>query len=206
MSLAQDLQLFMSVPRAASFAVTFRLGTSQRLSLPGLSVGEQVIDELVECLELYARKEDQQLRDCIPDEAYYRNFLSLAQNIEPDGHKIDLVGFTTVRGGAPRRVQLTRIAPEAPAVRDGLQLVPPERQTPEEDTVEVTDTLKFADSSTRTNEIQVISPGNVRHTILVPPGMMSDIVKPLWEEEVTVTGAQKGKKIQLMQIRPVESD
>jgi hypothetical protein len=36
--------------------------------------------------------------------------------------------------------------------------------------------------------------------------MMSDVVKPLWEEEVTVTGVQKGKKIHLMQIRPVEPD
>jgi hypothetical protein len=40
----------------------------------------------------------------------------------------------------------------------------------------------------------------------VPDGMMSDIVKPLWEEEVTVIGVQKGKKIHLMQIRAVEPD
>src|SRR5215469_11301811 len=47
-SLSENLQLFMTVPRAASFAVTFRVGASQQLSLPGLSPGEKVIDELVE--------------------------------------------------------------------------------------------------------------------------------------------------------------
>jgi hypothetical protein len=72
--------------------------------------------------------------------------------------------------------------------------------------VEVTGTLKFADSRKRTNEIQIVSTGNVRHTIVVPDGMMSDIVKPLWEEEVTVTGVHKGRKIHLMQIRAVEPD
>ena len=35
---------------------------------------------------------------------------------------------------------------------------------------------------------------------------MSDIVKPLWEEEVTVTGTLKRRKIHLLQIRPAEAD
>ena len=66
--------------------------------------------------------------------------------------------------------------------------------------------MKFANSLKRTNEIQIVSAGNVRHSIVVPEGMMSDIVKPLWEEDVTVTGTRKGKKIHLMQIRPVEPE
>ena len=36
--------------------------------------------------------------------------------------------------------------------------------------------------------------------------MMSDIVKPLWDTEVAVTGVQKGRKIHLMQISPAEPD
>jgi hypothetical protein len=72
--------------------------------------------------------------------------------------------------------------------------------------VEVTGTLKMADARKKIDEIQIISAGNVRHTVVVPPGMMSDIVKPLWDTDVSVTGTQKGKKIYLMQIRPVEAD
>jgi hypothetical protein len=80
------------------------------------------------------------------------------------------------------------------------------REKPDEETVQVSGTLKMANSVKKTNEIQIVSTGKVRHTIVVPDGMMSDIVKPLWEEEVTVIGVQKGKKIHLMQIRAVEPD
>jgi hypothetical protein len=205
-SLSENLQLFMSVPRAASFAVTFRVGASQQLSLPGFSPGERVIDELVECLELYTRRDEEHLRARISDEAYYRNFVSLAQTIEPDGRNIELVGFTAVRSGAPKQVQLTHTPPAVPVFRHEAQRHAPEHEKPDERTVEVTGTLKFADARKTTNEIQIISAGNVRHPIVVPEGMMSDVVKPLWGEEVTVTGVQNGKKIHLMQIRPVEPD
>jgi hypothetical protein len=67
-------------------------------------------------------------------------------------------------------------------------------------------TLKMAGSRKKIDEIQIVSAGNVRHTVVVPPGMMSDIVKPLWDTEVTVTGTQRGRKIHLMQIRAVEPD
>jgi hypothetical protein len=203
-SLSESPQLFMSVPRAASFAVTFRVGVSQQLTLPGLSLGEDVIDELVECLELYKHDDQEQLRARIPDEAYHRNFVSLAQNIAPDGRNIELVGFTAVRGGAPKQVQLTYSRPIVPFFMDEAQRRSDAKPNDDVDMVEVTGTLKMADSRRKTDEIQIISTGNLRHTIVVPPDMMSDIVKPLWDTEVTVTGVQKGKKIYLTQIRPVE--
>jgi hypothetical protein len=205
-SLSESLRLFMSVPRAASFAVTFRVGASEQLSLPGLPPGESVIDERVECLELYMREDQEELHARIPDEAYYRNFVSLAQNIAPDGRNIELVGFTTVRGGTPRQVQLTYTAPVVPFFRDEHQLRANATPVAGVETVEITGTLKMADARKKVDEIQIISAGNVRHTVVVPPGMMSDIVKPLWDTEVTVTGTQKGEKIHLIQIRPIELD
>ncbi len=57
-ALQESLELYMTVPRAASFAVTFKVGTAAQLNLPGTSVGEQVIDELLECLELFTRGEE----------------------------------------------------------------------------------------------------------------------------------------------------
>ncbi len=205
-SLSESLQLYISVPRAASFAVTFRVGASQQLSLPGLSLGKGVIDELLECLELYSHRDEEHLRARIPEEAYYRNFVSLAQNVAPDGRNVEVVGFTTLRSGEPRQVQLTHTPPLAPFFRDEAQRRSDVKPDDDTNAVEVTGTLKFANSRKRTNEIQIVSTGNVRHTIVVPDGMMSDIVKPLWEEEVTVTGVHKGRKIHLMQIRAVEPD
>lgn len=205
-SLSENLQLFMTVPRAASFAVTFRVGASQQLSLPGLSPGEKVLDELVECLELYKTGDEERLHARITEEAYYRNFVSLAQNIAPDGRNVEFVGFTTVRSGAPKQVQLTYSPPVVPFFTDHAQHRAPKDEKPDENAVEVTGTLKFANSLKKTNEIQIVSTGNIRHTVVVPTGMMSDIVKPLWEEEVTVIGIQQGKKIHLTQIRPAEPD
>jgi hypothetical protein len=205
-SLSENLQLFMTVPRAASFAVTFRIGASQQLSLPGFSRGEKVIDELVECLELYKSGDEERLHQRITEEAYYRNFVSLAQNIAPDGRNVELVGFTAVRSGEPKQVQLIYSPPAVPPFKDYAQQRPPRDEKPDETTVKVTGTLKFANSLKKVDEIQIVSTGNIRHTVVVPTGMMSDIVKPLWEEEVTVTGTQKGKKIHLTQIRPAEPD
>jgi hypothetical protein len=203
-SLTESLQLYISVPRAASFAVTFKVGASQQLSLPGLSPGEGVIDELLDCLELYTRGEEEQLHERITEEAYYRNFVSLAQNIAPDGRNVDVVGFTTVRGGTPKNVQLTHTPLVIPGFQNNVAALPAEKS--DDDTVQVSGTLKMADSRKKTDEIQIISAGNLRHTVVVPPGMMSDIVKPLWDTEVTVTGTQKGRKIHLTQIRAVEPD
>jgi hypothetical protein len=206
-SLTESLQLYLSVPRAASFAVTFRVGASQQLSLPGLSVGEGVIDELLDCLELYTRGEEEQLRERIGEEAYFRNFVNLARTIEPDGRKVDVVGFTTVRSGTPKNVQLTHTSPGVLGVLQNNALAGlPTKEKPDEEIVHVSGTLKMADSRKKTDEIQIISTGSVRHTVVVPPGMMSDIVKPLWDTEVAVIGVQKGQKIHLMQIGPVEPD
>lgn len=64
--------------------------------------------------------------------------------------------------------------------------------------------LKFADSLQEgKDKIQIIDAGNVKHTVIVPQGMMSDIVKPLWDTQVVVTGTQIGKNIHLEWIRPV---
>jgi hypothetical protein len=205
-SLTESLQLYITVPRAASFAVTFKVGASHQLSLPGLSVGEGVIDELLDCLELYTHGEEELLRKRITEEAYFRNFVSLARNIEPDGRKVDVVGFTAVRSGTPKQVQLTHTEQDTPALLPKDVKSPLARQKSDEETVQVSGTLKMADSRKKTDEIQIISRGNMRHTVVVPPGMMSDIVKPLWDTEVLVTGVQKGRKIHLMQVRPVEPD
>src|SRR5207248_2413462 len=52
-SLEETFELFMSTPRAASFAVTFRIG--QQMAMPGMSKTEFVIDEVLECLDLFTR-------------------------------------------------------------------------------------------------------------------------------------------------------
>lgn len=207
--LAQNLELFMSVPRAACFAVTFRVGGLAQQSLPGLSPGEAVIDELLDCLQLYTQGEEAQLKDRIQEDAYYRNFVGLARTLQPDGAKVNMVGFTTVRRGATKQVAMMQAPGDPPALipKDAIQ-EQGKKAKPDAELVELRGELLIANatkkSDTQSGEIEIVTSGNVRVTVVVPPGLMSDIVKPLWESEVEVTGARRGrgKKIHLMQIKP----
>jgi hypothetical protein len=202
--LAQNLELYMTVPRAACFAVTLRVGGGQP-SLPGLSQGEEVIDELLDCLQLYTDGQEEQLKERIHEEAYYRNFVGLAQRLQPDGDKVNMVGLTTTRHGTTKRVAL-RQAPGVIlpfSVQDAVSA----REGKGQEAVELRGELLIADatkkSGKQSGEIEIVMPGNVKVKVVVPPGMMSDIVKPLWESEVAVTGTRKGNKVHLIQIKPV---
>ncbi len=208
MKLAENIELYMSVPRAACFAVTFRVGGLMQPSLPGLSPGVEVIDELLDCLQIFMQGDEQQLKERIKDEAYYRNFVSLSRAIQPDGAKINMVGFTTVRRGTTKQVALTQAASETPALTP-RDVIPGNSQKRDrnEDLVELRGELLIANATKKTGkqsgEIQIVTSTNQRERVVVPPGMMSDIVKPLWESEVEVTGIRKGRAVHLMQIRAI---
>jgi hypothetical protein len=207
--LAQNMELYMTAPRAACFAVTFRVGETRQQSLPGLSPGGQVIDELLDCLQLYTQGEEEQLKERIKEEAYFRNFVGLARTLQPDGARVSMVGFTTVRRGATKQVSLTRATNETQA--HSLQGLFPEKGRKRKsngETVELRGELLIADATKKkvgkqSGEIEIVTAGNVKVKVVVPPGMMSDIVKPLWESEVEVIGTRKGQKVHLVQIRPV---
>lgn len=205
--LAQEMELYMTVPRAACFAVTFRVGGAVQPSLPGLSSSEEVIDELLDCLQLYARGEEEHLRERIREEAYYRNFVGLAGTLQPDGAKVDMVGFTTVRRGTTKQVALTQAASETSAFSAGNVIADDGKKRGQDvEQVELRGELLIANATKRSRmqsgEIEIVTSGNMKVKVVVPPGMMSDIVKPLWESEVEVIGTRKGNRVHLIQIRP----
>jgi len=195
---ARDLELFVSVPRAASFAVSLRIGAPEQMLLPGSprqSLVSEVVDELLECLALFEESDVTALRKRIPDNAYYRNFVALAKSLAPDGDNVKIVGFTS--SGAdekPRKLALTR--PRAVAPR-----VDPKKRD-ESSRVVVEGILMFADSTHIHPRIQLVDDQGVKHRIVVPDGMMADIVKPMWESRVRVSGRKKLGVIVLEDIVP----
>jgi hypothetical protein len=54
--------------------------------------------------------------------------------------------------------------------------------------------------------IEVVDAKGTAHKIHVPRGMMSDIVKPMFEEEVVVSAVEKGSRIDLVTIDLAEPD
>jgi hypothetical protein len=73
--------------------------------------------------------------------------------------------------------------------------------------VTLTGTLKAADATREgKNQIKLIpdGPGKTQ-AIIVPPGMMADIVRPMWDELVVVRTRRKGRFLELVDIDKVRA-
>lgn len=192
-----DAEIFLSTPNAASFAVTFRMGRPQ-LAFDGMDESVALIDEFLDCLEVFNRGEDTELKQRVGNEAYYRNFVGLVRNIAPDGDDINLVGFTVIRNGQERKVAVTRKRAEVPLLSpsDGSDGSLSTRREV------IKGVLRFADALD-SNTIKVQDEHNKKHRIIVPEGLLNDIVKPLWNDTVAVEVSIVGREKHLVNIDAV---
>jgi len=196
-SLKSEVELYVSVPRAASFAVSFKVGHSKQMKLPTMHFGEELVDEVFTCLDLVAHDQEKELQERIREEPYFRNFLALAKQIAPDGDAIKSVGFTARRGKAEKRVVLIGTG-EGPKLRR-IESVRLEMQAGE--VQEFRGRLKYADERDQDKQrVQLVSKER-SITIYVPEGMMADIVSPYWGREVTVLARLDRKRLVLESIR-----
>lgn len=187
----------VSLPRAASYSVSIRLGSGQ-LHLPGiLNLPElpEVIHDFLTIVEKVNESVEDQLEELIPDDSYRRNALALAKQIAPDGKSIKQVGFAAAGSEGPRKVGFTR---------PKINVQPPaETPTPAENrVVEIRGTLLFADALGASNEIRIVAEDEAQHKLEVAPEMMDDIVRPLWNSVVVVRGVRQGRTVTLTQIDP----
>jgi len=196
----EDLQLFLSAPRAASFAITFKFGQSKdQPHLPDIDPAIAVVDEVMECVKLVNDGNDAELKTRIGNDAYFQNFIALTKQIAPDGNQITQVGFTISRNGKTSQTPLT--VPKEKISIIGQSKLPSE----EVKRVTVTGSLRYADSTKDKKQvIKLVDDSAKSHYVVVPEGMMTDIVKPLWEDIVMVTGVKIGREIHLEDIRKSE--
>jgi hypothetical protein len=196
----ENHQMLVSPPRNGSFAVTLQFGSPVQPPLPGMSPSAAIVDEFMDLIELVNKSRVHEIQEIIPDQAYLRNFLGLAKKIAPDGERFRQVGFTAMRGGTERSVELITPATELPSpnLAEGLVVVAP----PEP--VEIKGTLRFADARLGENNSIRVTDGNLAGRIIVPPGMMNDIVRPLWDNKVVIQAVRKGRTLTLEDIWPDE--
>ena len=196
--LQEEVDVFLSTPRAASFAVTFRLGTSNQLALEDTSFSQEVIDDLLKCLKQYSQADRQSLKESIPDPTYRRNFYALVRKIAPDGNDVSAIAFTASRNGSEVRVALTK----------DHTVVDEEEQPQAIASVrtKVRGTLRYASSLGQEHHIQVLTGDGRPIRVAVPEGLMDDVVRPYWDFEVEVTGVFKGAVLQMEQILPVTDE
>jgi hypothetical protein len=194
----EGYELFISVPRASSFAVSLKLGRpTLQVVDPELTGITEIIDELFTCVSLLNEGKEEELRIRIGDDAYYNNFVGLTRLLAPDGDEVSVVGLTSSRYGEEKRVALTRKAADirATSVPDSTRSSQP---------VTVKGKLLFADATPNSGKIKIIDRDGKGHSIKVPPGMMADIVRPLWECDVIVTALRIGRELTLDGVRKVE--
>ncbi len=195
-----SVSFYLSVPRAASFAVTFRIGQSKAMKLPGTSFADDVIEDMLVNMEDFNNLKNEKIQSRIKDQLYYRNFVGLANEIAPDGEAIREVGFTSMQSGREKRVVLS-------TPRKSTQKIETEElREAKVEQVTVRGTLLFAKMrhiDDVKGQIQLVDAKNKKYRIMVPGGMMSDIVRPLWEYEVIVSGPKISGVIHLEDIEKV---
>ncbi len=205
-SLQKEIDIYVSVPRAASFAVTFRIGRSDQLPLPLpelTTFADELIDEVLTCFDMLNRGKDETIRERIREPAYFRNFIGLASKIAPDGHDITGVGFTAAKAGETREVALVRSKTALPSPE---ATPPPEPAAEAGEPVVVTGRLEYASKLQDEREIRIETDTGRVYRVIVPEGLMNDIVKPLWDEHVTVHGTRRRDRIFLVRIDPAEAE
>jgi hypothetical protein len=199
-SIQDGYNLYIAAPRPGSFAVTLRLGRQTQTQLSGFDISDKVIDEILECLQILNDGQDDCLRNRIPEESYFQNFVGLAKRIAPDGEKVRMVGLTKLTGSTESHLALTRTQSDISSIS-----LTPSGSDKDVELVTVQGRLLYADARKSAGKIQLIDPRNVPHYIIVPEGMMDDIVKPLWDEIVLVSGIQTKSGISLKEISKIES-
>jgi hypothetical protein len=203
--LAQSLELYLSVPRAASFAVTLRLGKSDQLELPGIDFSADTMKDVLDGIAMINDGNLDALQQAIPDESYRTNFISLVERLLPDGDDIRTVGFTC--GPQEKERFVTLVTPKK-EFRERIRRVPHAAQYESEmEHMEIQGILLEADAKKQQEGlIEVVDANGVAHKITVPRGMMSDIVKPMFEEDVIVIGVRRGGRLALQSIDLAESE
>ena len=193
---------YLSVARAASFAVTIRLGqtATNSISPEFPSQANALVDDIATNLSLANAGDLTSLQDRIKDPSYFENFVSLAKEFAPDGDDVILVGITYMKDGKELPIQLTRQKREFKPIIDEVHsicnVIRGEQIKAETRTDQITGTLSAADS---TAEKLIILADKAKINVSVPDGL-TDIVRKYFDETVTVTVRQEGEKRTLLSI------
>lgn len=185
----------LSVPRAGSFAVTFRLAVPSEYQKMMFIDTTEIIDEILAGTEFIDKGDEERLKELIREEAYYLNFVSSVRKMAPDGDNISLVGLTSNR----RQVGLTRQYKDIPIVLPAE--ISDEAKFPH---MEVKGVLNYANAR-KEDVLGLTDEDNHNWYVSVREGM-DDLVKSYFDQKVLLTGAYdiRQRRIYLEDIQPVE--
>jgi hypothetical protein len=188
--------LFVKAMVPSSFAVVFQLGkpVHQLPLLTGELEPQEVVDEVLLCLEYIQFDEVDELKKRISDQDYFDNFVGLAKQIAPDGKDIKTVGFTVVRGGEDKPVSFRKNRRE---INAKFSRTRSEGLDEEIEIITLEGILTYANTPNlkKFGMVKLRQEGIKKEaSIYVPIGLMKDVVQPYYDEKVNVTvSIRKGK-------------
>lgn len=106
----KPLKLFVSVPRAASFAVSLKVASEKGQGELPFAESAEVLNRVIDRLGMFDRQDYEALRTAIPKTEYFENFIELASSLAPDGERVRLVGLTMIQDGKEKRLEMKRPA------------------------------------------------------------------------------------------------
>ncbi|MBU0560094.1 MAG: hypothetical protein KKG93_11055 [Bacteroidetes bacterium] len=193
-----NFQPYLSIPRAASFAFTIRLGgNSEQLKIPGFERSVEIIDDIIDNISLVNQADFESLKEKINDETYFKNFVGLSKELAPDGKEISLVGLTITRNGKEKKVQFTRRRND---IHSTVFIDENELKQSQDKRIELTGRLSAADQDK--SNIRLTLDNGFKYSVTVPEGL-GDIVKKYWGEQVKITGIEiRQRAVKLIDLDP----
>jgi hypothetical protein len=186
----ENFETYYSIPRAASFAITVRVGYRPRnytfFNEDGIQAA--VIDEILENIEMVNNRDENKLKDKIANEDYFFNTLGLIKKLAPGNNEVTLVGLTASKNGTDDFVAFTRTS-------DEIKIAPLVHKTDISDMEDIIVSGQLNYASATKGDIRLDTDDGVSYSISVPKGLLADIVKPYWEQYVTIKGKRQEKTI-----------
>jgi hypothetical protein len=200
--IANLFPVYLIATKPSSFEIRLTIGEPQT-PLPGLSdPADDILKEVFTCVEMVNNSEEEALRQRIPDQAYFNNFISHMKKIAPDGELVASVQFSAAFDGEVKSLALER---RKQSILSAKTII--ERAESGQDVVQLKGKLRFADglSDSARGKIKLLTPDG-RIPIIIPEGM-DDIVSQLWNQYVDVICQKEGKnKLVLVDIDRSKSD
>jgi len=192
----KPLQMYVSVPRAASFAVSLKVASKKGQAEFGFAESAVVVDHLIDRLTMFERAEYESLSQQIPKKEYFNNFVRLASDLAPDGKLVKMVGFTTQRDTGEKRLEMRR-SPKA----DGklAVFVPSNERRPLKGKLSF-----FKEDSEGAFTLKLRTSDNLEYRLKATDDLMQIAIKCVGRKSgVTVTGVQTSRAtIEFDEIKP----
>ena len=176
--------------RPGSLVISARFGEPSERLLPGFEDFDEIISPLLQNLEMLEQGQDEALQERLSDPLDFRDFVTAARSLAPDGKEISKVHWQASTVGELKTVRFTRLRndlpkPEATIVEQDYR----ESET----TITARGVLRVADAHGK-HECKLIDDNDGVWTVDTSAELITEIVRTHFNQRVEIRGLQMQMK------------